>query len=162
MLSDGFSNGVDEQLEWVVEAKSELRNKAKSLVDGYWAHHFKVNEGLNVWEKSALGVRVRNMEGGDFYIQWYWNEWYKDQEGKKRPLSKYIRKGKGYAYPRSALQARAKSWEIELVMSLESEFAEIRQQLRDVKLIELAMRRIKSRGTCDQPDLHSDERPNAV
>lgn len=131
MTQEEFSAGIDAQLHWIGEARVSLHQEARVAVDDYWAHHYKGNGDLDVWERSKLGVRVRTSKEGDFYIQWYWNKWIKDKAGKRRPLSQYIRKGKGFAYPESVLRKLAKEWELDLVLDLERDFAVIRQKVRD-------------------------------
>lgn len=152
MGSDEFIAGIEAQLRWIDEARDTLRAEAKDLVDGYWSYHFKSNEGLKTRDRSTLGVRVRKMKTGDFYIHWYWNQWYKDEKGGWHPLSRYIRKGKGVAYSETTLRRHAKDWELELVMSLERDFAEVRKQARELKLAQMALVRLRAlRGGGDQP-----------
>lgn len=166
MTQDEFSSGIDAQLRWIGEARESLHQEARAAVDGYWAHHYKANGGLHVWERSVLGVRVKQLGGGDFYIQWFWNKWIKDKQDKRRPLSQHIRKGKGFAYPESVLRKHAKEWELDLVLSLERDFAVIRQKARELKLAELALRRLQavcresdSSDSASDPD--AEERPLA-
>ncbi|MBZ9574553.1 conjugative transfer protein MobI(A/C) [Modicisalibacter sp. MOD 31.J] len=144
MKHEEYISGIDAQLEWIAQAKEMLRDEAKEGVDSYWAHHFKANEGLDLWKRSTLGARVKKGAGRDFYIQWYWNQWYKDKRGNKHPLSQHIRKGKGFSYPEATLKRYAKEWEMDLVMSLEGDFAEIRKQARELKLAEQALRRLRA------------------
>jgi len=144
MTHEELVSGVDAQIRWISEARESLYQEARATVDGYWAHHYKANGELNVWERSVLGVRVKRSSGDDFYIQWFWNKWIKDKQDRKRPLSQHIRKGKGYAYPASVLRKHAKEWEVDLVLSLERDFAVIRQEARELKLAELALRRLRA------------------
>ena len=155
-------NGVEQRvarclevsLDHIAKARDEIRARTQMHIDRYWANHFDGNRNLKPWQGSTLGVRAKKGSGNDFYIQWFWNRWFKDKAGKVQTRSTYIRKGNGFAYAPQTLEKFAKEWELDLVLHLESEFAEIREQLRDLKRGEMALRRAHQKLGVDQ---HTDE-----
>lgn len=144
-IAKGAARRVSAALEEILEARKEIREEAQVYIDQYWVHHIDGNRGLKPWEGSILGVRAKKGANSDFYVQWFWNRWFKDKGGQVQTRSTYIRKGNGFAYSPRTLEKYAKDWEVGLVLHLESRFAEIRERLRDLKLAEMALRRVQQK-----------------
>lgn len=141
LVGDILVGGAD----FIRGAKLSLYALAKQAMDKHWQIHQQENRGLKPWDKSILCARIVGSPDKSFYIEWYWNKWHKDKAGRYRPLSKHIKKGKGFAYPDSTLKRFAKDWELERVLEAEGRFAAIRQELRDIKRIELVLGQVRRR-----------------
>ena len=61
-------------------------------------------------------------------IEWYRNQYVLKKDGGWQALSKYLRRGKGNRYSSRTLKQWARDWEIDLVLEIEEQLADIREQ----------------------------------
>jgi hypothetical protein len=119
------------ELEELVEIMgwqvSRLKEQARALLDTYWANHLKENEKRQLTEKSVMGCRMR-LKGDSIYLEWFFNRWVKRPDGKNKPFSTYLKRGKGMSYSPSTLLRHAKDWEADLILETEEGFALVRRQ----------------------------------
>lgn len=138
-----------------------LAEEAQESVQDYWTHHFRHNPNKEKDDKTRLGVRLhyhRSKDHPAFSIQWYWNRWVRDPNGKRHTFSNYISKGRTRdAYHPNKLLRYARDWEADLVLELETIFTRIRGQIRELNRLEAALRRFDRL----QPETQSSESDEA-
>jgi hypothetical protein len=109
--------------------------QAKVLVDDYWRQMKSQRQKHIKSESGRIGVRIRCRENQRaFSIEWYRMATLR-QNGQTKPIAQYIKKGRGCRYPLGNLLKGEPAWEAELVEELETEFADIRQQLDRLRKI---------------------------
>lgn len=137
-----------QQLEMKLQAEHHLKN--------FWEFHIANNDKKPLTEKSQLGCRMR-IKGDSIYLEWYWNYWVngKDDKGKacRKPISKYISRGKGFSYPIKTLLKHSAPWEYDMVEQTEAALTLIRRQNHFLSLSRQNIREAqKSRETLDAMD----------
>ena len=116
-------------LHWIETRCDNLQMQAKVLVDDYWRQMKSQRQKHIKSESGRIGVRIRCRENQRaFSIEWYRMATLR-QNGQIKPIAQYVKKGRGCRYPLGKLLKGEPAWEAELVEELETEFADIRQQL---------------------------------
>ena len=114
--------------EWLKNEQTKIHEEAYGLVSQFWEAHVQFSNGKNF---GFLGCRARLRTSG-VSIEWYNNYFTntKDASGKKRMLSKAIRKGKKPNYSIKVIvdHKHRRDWEIEQINKLEPLFTEIRKR----------------------------------
>ena len=114
------------------ENLNTLHDEADVVASEFWSWVLQNNANQDKAEKNNLGLRVRRTATG-VSIQWYYNTWYKDKQGRWKPNSHYIRKGRRTtSYPKSTLLKHAQSWQEDKVWETEERLAEIRTQVQRI------------------------------
>jgi hypothetical protein len=122
-------------LHWIETRCDNLQMQAKVLVDDYWRQMKSQRQKHIKSESGRIGVRIRCRENQRaFSIEWYRMATLR-QNGQTKPIAQYIKKGRGCRYPLGNLLKGEPAWEAELVEELETEFADIRQQLDRLRKI---------------------------
>lgn len=140
----------------LAEARAALRDVAQPWLDEFWLSHWmgrKNHSDYRDW--SILGVRARQ-RGDDFYLLWFWNKWITNKQGKKVPISTHIRKGRGYQYPEARLTRYARGWEVDVVLEVEAELANIRKRLHYIKRAERTLNRLIKQHNQKEVELHDE------
>lgn len=107
--------------------------QAKEIQDEYWARRWQANRDLPWKEKSIIGVRTRLRDNGSFNIVWFHDQWIPGHNGKMRPLSHHVRKGKSDRYSDFALLRKAQAWEADDVLGTEALMAPIRGTAKEIR-----------------------------
>jgi hypothetical protein len=127
-------------LHWIETRCDNLQMQAKVLVD-YWRQMKSQRQKHIKSESGRIGVRIRCRENQRaFSIEWYRMATLR-QNGQTKPIAQYVKKGRGCRYPLGNLLKGEPAWEAELVEELETEFADIRQQLDRLGKIRDAVQR---------------------
>jgi hypothetical protein len=122
-------------LNWIETRCDNLQMQAKVLVDDYWRQMKSQRQKHIKSESGRIGVRIRCRENQRaFSIEWYRMATLR-QNGQTKPIAQYVKKGRGCRYPLGNLLKGEPAWEAELVEELETEFADIRQQLDRLRKI---------------------------
>lgn len=128
--------------------RERLAQEAETLAERYWDHHWAHNPKLPLAEKTPMGVRVPRHPNNraHFTIMWFWNRWVLTKRGKKQIISNYIPKGRTQLmYPTARLLQHARDWEADLILELESHFARIRHDVRELSSSERTLKRLLKR-----------------
>lgn len=129
VIRDSGGGRLMDALRPIIEAElDKIEARAQEVADQFWARHWEIKRTRPPSERGYLGVRVRRR---DLHVA---IEWFRVRYGggkrKGTPLFEYLRRGKGYAYPKSAFSgAWCKDWEREMAMELEEQFARLRQRV---------------------------------
>jgi len=116
-------------LTWVEAQVEQLHAEARVLVDDYWRRLKNEQKQQAASEKTRIGVRIRRREASlSFSIEWFRMAMIR-QNGQRKPIAHYLKKGSGYRYPLGRYLKTEPDWAAELVEELETEFADIRKQL---------------------------------
>jgi hypothetical protein len=91
------------------------------------------------WRAGTSGARGTGRPGA-FFIEWFIRRWVNRTGSRARTFTRYLRRGKGDRYARSALGGVAQPWELALADTLEERFAEIRRRARSVSRVRMAFR----------------------
>jgi len=147
-----FTEPEDSLIQTIEEDMQGLLEKAKETAQEFWDYHLPNNKTKRGSERSILGVRAR-IRNGHLSIEWYRNQWYNDTTGrrKRKPISKYIPKGKNNRYNRKALLYWARDWERELVDSVEDRLAVIRTQASSLAKIRMELRNLQKIQQASNP-----------
>jgi len=120
---------VDDVLTWIEAKVDQLHAETRVLVDDYWRRLKAEQKNHAPSEKARIGVRVRRRETSlSFSIEWFRMAMIRDN-GRLKPIARYLKKGPGYHYPLGRLLQSEPDWEADLVEELETEFADIRKQI---------------------------------
>jgi MobI protein len=120
---------VDDVLTWIEAKVDQLHAETRVLVDDYWRRLKAEQKKHAPSEKARIGVRVRRREASlSFSIEWFRMAMIRDN-GRLKPIARYLKKGPGYHYPLGRLLQGEPDWEADLVEELETEFADIRKQI---------------------------------
>ena len=119
----------DDVLTWIEAKVDQLHAETRVLVDDYW-RRLKVEQKNHApSEKARIGVRVRRREASlSFSIEWFRMAMIREN-GRIKPIARYLKKGSGYHYPLARLLQGEPEWEADWVAELETEFADIRKQI---------------------------------
>ncbi|QCF28089.1 conjugative transfer protein MobI(A/C) [Hydrocarboniclastica marina] len=128
----------------ILEAQEELiAEEAQDMVDNFWSQ-IKARKSQNQSE-GRIGCRVVHRKGGKIQIIWYEKRW-SGPSGAKKLFSVAIARGKRNKYPRQKF-SRFTSWEQELAVMFEEDFAHLRaasgaisQQRQSMKKMMIAFR----------------------
>lgn len=119
---------LDDLLEIITWQIYPLKKQAREILDNYFDAHITGNKlHKRYQDKSVLGCRMR-IKGSSIYLEWFFNTWVKLADGRNKPFSTYIKRGKGMSYSQNTLLRYAKDWEVDLVLETEQAFAQIRRQ----------------------------------
>lgn len=114
------------------ERLNELYDEAEVVVSEFWSWVLQNNANQDKTEKNSLGLRVRRTATG-VSIQWYYNTWYKDNQGHWKPNSHYIRKGRRTtSYGKNTLTKHIKPWQEDKVWETEERLAKMREQVQRI------------------------------
>ncbi|UOA07409.1 MULTISPECIES: conjugative transfer protein MobI(A/C) [Methylobacter] len=118
----------DDVLTWIEARVDQLHVETRILVDDYWRRLKAEQKNHAASEKARIGVRVRKREAClSFSIEWFRMAIIREN-GRIKPIARYVKKGSGYHYPLARLLQGEPEWEADLVEELETEFADIRKQ----------------------------------
>ena len=119
----------DDVLAWIEAQVDQLHAETRVLVDDYWRRLKAEQKNHAASEKARIGVRVRRREASlSFSIEWFRMAMIREN-GRIKPIARYLKKGPGYRYPLGRLLQGEPEWEADLVAELETEFADIRKQI---------------------------------
>ena len=114
---------------WIENKIDLIHSEARVLVDDYWRRLKKEQKNRPVSEQARIGVRIRRrQEALSFSIEWFRMASIR-QNGKTKPIARYVKKGRGYRYPLDRILQGEPEWEASLVEELEEEFVDIRRQV---------------------------------
>jgi hypothetical protein len=139
---------IEETVEhWAQARLQALAVEAGEVASGFYLCTAREREKRPRSEGGRLGVRVRvrpvraqRAAPGTFAIEWFTRRWVNRTGSRAQTFTNYIRRGTGNRYPRSALAAVARPWELALAEALEERFAEIRRLARGVSRVRTAFR----------------------
>lgn len=112
--------------ELILAEIDELYDIAKEIADENWALSVEAKETMPINEWAKYRARVRR-KTNSISIEWH-RVWFVGPSGKRRPLSKYIPRGKSYAYRMSSFR-QAPDWELHAIEQFEKQFAPMRKQI---------------------------------
>lgn len=104
----------------------ELYEEAREIADESWALTEEAKETMEIgdWAKYRLRVRRR---ANTVSIEWH-RVRFVGPSGKRRPLSKYVPRGKGHKYSMNSFRD-APEWERDAIERFEKELEPIRKQV---------------------------------
>jgi len=123
----------NEQHEYIEIAEQNIRNEievlyeqAREIADESWALTEEAKETMQIgdWAKYRLHVRRR---ANTVSIEWH-RVRFVGPSGKRRPLSKYVPRGKSYKYSMNSFRD-APEWERDAIEQFEKELEPIRKQV---------------------------------
>lgn len=122
----------------------ELQEQSLALMHDYWDFREKGDKETRDFDlKSKIYPRIKETEHG-FGIEWYRVvRWYKTEDGKRHPRSKYVPQGRGYR--NKAIKKYAKDWELSKLEQFEDEAELIRFELRTLLRIKQDYKSLKKR-----------------
>jgi hypothetical protein len=134
-LSLGTEALVAQTAGWAAEMLAVLKDEADAVITRYITAHWEVADGAFV--RLAPRTKLRREAGvppGSFTVEWAirYPALVVAGTGKRRLLSKYIRKGVGDRYTMRALRRHAQDWQVPLIEAAEDRLAPIRRQARAV------------------------------
>ena len=119
--------------EHIMAELNVLYEQAKEIGDEVWALSQWAKETKPIQEWAKYRVRVR-WKTNSISIEWN-RVIFVGPPGKRRPLSKYVRRGKGYAY-RISTFGDAPDWELFSIGRFEGQFGPMRKRIeRLVKML---------------------------
>ena len=125
----GLEITESEVMGWIENKIELIHSEAKVLVDDYWRRLKKEQKNRPASEQGRIGVRIRRrQESLSFSIEWFRMASIR-QNGKTKPIARYVKKGRGYRYPLDRILQGEPEWEASLVEELEEEFVDIRRQV---------------------------------
>ena len=114
---------------WLENKAEQLHAHARMLVDDYWRQLNQRHQQVTAKERGHIGLRIRRRESRlSFSIEWYRMATLR-QNGQRKPICQYLKKGPGYRYPLQRILQGEPDWAQQLVEALENEFADIRKQM---------------------------------
>lgn len=134
-LSLGTEALVAQTAGWAAEMLAALKDEADAVITQYITAHWETANGAFV--RLAPRTKLRREAGvppGSFTVEWAirYPALVVSGTGKRRLLSKYIRKGVGDRYTIKALRRHAQDWQVPLIEAAEDRLAPIRRQARAV------------------------------
>ena len=125
----GLEITEEEVMGWIENKIELIHSEARVLVDDYWRRLKKEQKNRPYSEQARIGVRIRRrQETLSFSIEWFRMASIR-QNGKTKPIARYVKKGRGYRYPLDRILQGEPEWEASLVEELEAEFVDIRRQV---------------------------------
>jgi len=137
---------IEETIEhWALARLEKLAAEAGEVASGFYLRAAQERAHRPRSEWGRLGVRVRTLRAtraapGSFAIEWFTRRWVNRTGSQAQTFTRYLRRGTGDRYPRSAFAAVAQPWEVELAETLEERFAGIRRLARSVSRVRMAFR----------------------
>ncbi|OAI08192.1 hypothetical protein A1353_06040 [Methylomonas methanica] len=116
-------------IEWLEAQVESLHSQARMLVDDYWRRVNLERKKHPASLRGRMGVRIRRRESAySFTIEWFLIASL-SIDGKTKPVTQHIKKGKGYRYPLQHILKKEPDWEASLVEEFENEFVDLRKQI---------------------------------
>ena len=131
------------------ETRKWLEELVGEIIEEYVFEHTLVNAEKDIQDRGYIRpyLRMRESDGcRSMEICWLKMRWAPTKKNKKRMLSDYIRKGKGFHYPMKSFRGHAKSWEMPMIMKAEEVFALVREQNRELAQIARRMHWLNERN----------------
>lgn len=140
----GYDDQWFEEQDRILQAQEDLvAEEAQEMVDNFWSQ-IKARKSQNLSE-GRIGCRAIHRPGGKIQILWYEKRWTGPQ-GNKKLFSVGIARGKRNKYPKQKF-ARFTTWEQELAVMFEEDFAHLRaasgsisQQRQEMRKMMVALR----------------------
>ncbi|WAR43273.1 conjugative transfer protein MobI(A/C) [Methylomonas rapida] len=127
--NDRMAYADERVIEWLAANVEGLHGQARMLVDDYWRRVSQERKKYPASQRGRLGVRIRRRESAySFTIEWFLIASL-SIDGQNKPVTQYLKKGKGYRYPLQQVLKKEPDWEAALVEEFENEFADLRKQV---------------------------------